>query len=828
VRSNILFGLEYDAGLYAQVLKACSLDTDLASMIAGDLSEVAQGGATLSGGQRARLGLARAAYRAALARRGRPGSAPLVLLDDPFCALDRRVATEICQALFAPPAGLLVGCAVVVAAADPWWLSCLPLDGGNLKVAILREGQILALDTPKKVLEQGFDELQKLSMEVSRGMGSGDGTGSAGMAMPMLAAASSVSNPQDDEVEEAAPPPLPPPAAASPPPPPSKLSEAATQTLPGEAEAKKKGGLLVQEHREEGYVKGNTYLAYFWAVGPAMLTILCVSLTSIMVFQNLCTLWITYWTSEDKTSTFMWPWLKPFYKSPPEDPRQLLVIYACLAAGFTASNVAGHSLEILGGVRAAHSLFGEALLGTLSRPFRWWDSNPTGRVLNRFSEDVEVMDLAVTNILGVIFGAVLYFVGHALVLAISNPVTLALLPFVAYGMETYAVYYRSTIREIQRMYLVSMSTVYQDMVEAIIGKVTIRAFGSSRQVLCSNAEALDTFQRMSFAKTCVGLWIGLRMSLIGYTLSAYTSLQPVMTYFGLVSAQSAAIVGFSISYSHGIISIIQQFITNYSELEMQLISIERLREYAVVEAVQPPALTLEHAWRELPGGMVMKDVEVVYRFGLPPALTGVNLRFTEGQVAAIMGRTGAGKTSLLLSVLQLVPYTGEIIVGGRCLAHFAPEVVRANLVGVVPQQPLIFSGSLRTNLDPLGHRSDDELWRALEAMGLRGVCASDGKDLNSSCGDGKLALSQGQQQLLCAARVLLRSPRVALLDEVTASLPPEVAMSTLTTLLSRFKDTRASILLVTHQEELLSACDRVVRVSAGRIIGDEPVAAIRA
>ncbi|CAK0840143.1 unnamed protein product [Prorocentrum cordatum] len=220
----------------------------------------------------------------------------------------------------------------------------------------------------------------------------------------------------------------------------------------------------------------------------------------------------------------------------------------------------------------------------------------------------------------------------------------------------------------------------------------------------------------------------------------------------------------------------------------------------------------------------MTDVAVTYREGLPPALSGVSLSFPLGEAAAIMGRTGAGKSSLLLSVMQLVPYTGSISVCGEVLGSLDGEDVRSRIVGVVPQQPALFEGSLRWNLDPKGLHADAEMWDALQAVGLRGVCSELGLGADVTTGGGqaagRLALSQGQRQLLCAARALLRRPRVVLLDEVSASLPSELATSTVETLLDRFKQRGAAVLLVTHQEELLPLCDRVVTVAGGRIVGD--------
>jgi len=492
-------------------------------------------------------------------------------------------------------------------------------------------------------------------------------------------------------------------------------------------------------------------------------------------------------------------------------------VYAFFVLFFGLSNVAGHGLEITGGIAAAGTIFKKALAGVFTRPFQWWDANPMGRVLNRFSSDVDVMDLAVTNIIGVIFGAVLYFIGHFTVLAIANPYSLALLPVIAAALEYYARFYRRTIREVCRIRLVCMSAVFQDMVEAILGKQTLQAFAATKHVLCNTMDSLDRFQRVSFTKDAINLWIGFRMAMIGYVLNVFTKLYPVFQFFGYLPPQSAALVGFSIQYSQEVVAIINQFIMNFSDLEMQLISIERLTEYSATgQVVAAPTTLISKSGP----GLKISQLEVKYRQGLRPALVGVSLEFEAGKAAAIVGRTGAGKSSLLLSILQLVPYTGTIELDGQILAAADPEDVRRRLIGVVPQQPVIFVGGLRWNLDPDGRETDANLRETLHMVGLQSLWSKENGRLAQDDGQAAISLSQGHQQLLCTARALLRKPKVVLLDEVTASLPSDVAVSTLDTIVSRFKELGTTVLLVTHQEEVLPCCERVITISAGQVAGD--------
>lgn len=814
LQMNIIFGMRHDPAIYREVLRACELNDDLARMPDGDMTVVMQGGTSLSGGQRARVCLARAVYRAALTIAEEGRDAPVVLLDDPFCALDRTVTRSILRALFSPSGGarrgLLSAAAVVVTSADPWWVADVsPGPEQHVKVGVLREGTLVAMGPVAEMMAKDFPELT--SLKPTRGTQgrpqhctqAEDTT--AGQPDPDIAEDTDVITPFDE-------------------------GKAGKEFMSG----KKQGPAKVEdEHREQGCVKGRTYFAYFEAVGYLTLLLTALVLVSIMVSQNATALWITYWTSDDKSTSFMWPILQWFgYTSPPEDPPQLLTIYGYFVFWFTASNFCGHAAEIVGGIGAAGRIFNDALQGTLGRPFRWWDTNPTGRILNRFSEDVDVMDSSLTNILGVIFGATIYFIGHMFILGLSNPMSVSLLPIIALGLEFYAQYYRTTIRELQRNFLVCMSSLYQDMVESIVGNVTIRAYDVTRSMMCRTMVGLSNYQQIAFAKESVQKWLLVRMSLIGFSLGAFNTMRPILQYFGYLKPQSAALVGFSIQFSQQTVDIIKQFIMNYSSLEMQLVSIERLQEYADAPKPLPPAAT---AGSQPPrsAGLQLANVEVTYAPGLPPALRGVSLTFEPREVAAIAGRTGAGKSSLLLSVLQLVPYTGNVWVNGQLLKELFPVDVRRKMVGVVPQQPVIFAGSLRWNLDPENLYQDQMVWEALQAVGLEHACreAGHGKGLDvelvgsygTTAKPGMLALSQGQQQLLCAARALLRQPQVALLDEVTATLPSDAAVATTEMMLGKFKAINATVLLVTHQEDLFPLCNRVVTLSNGSVVADTGV-----
>eukprot|EP00746_Dinoflagellata_sp_MGD_P076403 gnl/MRDRNA2_/MRDRNA2_30772_c0_seq1.p1 gnl/MRDRNA2_/MRDRNA2_30772_c0~~gnl/MRDRNA2_/MRDRNA2_30772_c0_seq1.p1 ORF type:complete len:1420 (+),score=277.93 gnl/MRDRNA2_/MRDRNA2_30772_c0_seq1:31-4290(+) len=818
VRENIVFGAPYNPDLFASVIDACALDKDVAAMPDGDLTDVPFGGATLSGGQRARLGLARAVYNAMVAVAHDRTSSPLVLLDDPFASLDRKVASHIADSLFGAQ-GLLLKCAVVVATADPWWLSKRKL-GLQHNLAILRAGQVVAQGGWKDVHDQ--EEMQSVSEQIP---GDDERSTLRRSILHIPGPQDPSKNPQDEDAQD-----IGDNGGAF-----GKICERHTQTelIKPTKKCTKDQELVNAEARKAGCVKLRTYSAYLEAMGGKTVMMLICTITGIMAMQQIVSLWLTYWVDDHKDKNFAHKYFTRWFA--PSDQHSYLMTYAWLVAGFLFFNVAGHASEIIGGMSAAKTIFQKALQSTLLRPFIWWDTNPTGRVLNRFSQDVETMDNAITNIFGVILGAVLYFIGHTTCLAMTNPFCLALLPAVILALEMVAKYYRVCIRELHRLVLINTSPVYQNMVESIACRVTICAFASSDRVIHENIEGLDSLQRLLFVKSSVGEWLGLRMQLIGYVLNTFAITYPILSYFQIVPMQSAALVGFSISYAQELTGIIQQFINNFSDMEMQLISIERLQEYGAMS--NGAVGQAQDVQVRASGGngtnnrLQFRNVTVTYRSGLRPALRDVSLSMSTKEIIGIFGRTGAGKSTLLLSILQLVEYTGEIWLDGDLLKNLDSKKVRQDLIGVVPQSPVLFAGDVRVNIDPESKSKDEAILDILKLVGLASVTsgplglktpvAVENPGVDKSDVE-PVQLSQGQKQLLCAARVLLRKPKVALLDEVSASLEPQLADSILRTLLSRFTEGDATVLLVTHQEELKAHCDRIITVADGRIASDVP------
>jgi ATP-binding cassette subfamily C (CFTR/MRP) protein 1 len=827
VRDNIVFGQRYSLDVYSEVLVACALDVDLATMPAGDHTEITQGGGTLSGGQRARIGLARAVYAANICLQDNRRSVPLVLLDDPLASVDRRVANHISERLFGQ-AGLLMRCAVVVTSADPWWLARLQM-GLPCKMAVLREGRIAGYGGWSDLRQ--LEEIQNASPADDEGTSLAD---SGPVGPPDNPQDEVAGNEQDGDEEQTTPwsprghsdnaPLKQPDSVVVTQEPRVKDKYAQTEAV---EELMEKGRLVEEEHREVGFVKWPTYNYYLRSVGYLAVTLIFWAIVGIMIFQQCTTLWLSYWVEEHKETHFLHPYIMVW--PGPQHQMGYLQIYAILIFFFVVFNFTGHFLEVIGGIGAARTIFRDALVGTFAKPIQWWDVNPTGRVLNRFSEDVETMDLAITNILGVILGAVLYFVGHVTFLAMANPYSLILLPFIIIAFQWISKYYRTTIRELHRMWLVGMSSIYQDMVEAICCRVTIRAFDRTVGAICANIAGLDHLQRLMFTKEAVKCWISLRLQLIGWTLTIFNTIYPILQFFGVVGPQSAALVGFSIQYSSAVNAIIQQLIFNFSDLEMQLVSIERLREYSLIEqqriAKDQPAIRSGHR------GIRLENICVTYRDGLKPALTDVSLDFAPKEIVALVGRTGAGKSSLLLSILQLVYYEGKMWLDGVLLADCDGDAVRQNKIGIVPQSPVLFAGDVQLNLDPENLKSDDEKFDVLRKVGLQSAILAGSAGLatklaTDSEGIGRegLQLSQGQKQLLCAARVLLRKPRVVLLDEVTSCLGADIGAEILTTLIGEFSAINSTVILVTHKDDQRKFCNRVVTIEAGRIKSDRRVA----
>merc|ERR1719388_176583 len=585
--------------------------------------------------------------------------------------------------------------------------------------------------------------------------------------------------------------------------------------------------LYADEKSASGMVAWNVYLRYSALVGHRSMTLILISIGGIMISQQCVDLFLAYWTDENQAENFLHPyltesvWTYSPILSGKETPYQMYNVYFYLCVVFIAFNFSGFLLEVWGGLRAARSTFNHGLIGCLRRPLVWWDTNPTGRVLNRFQTDQNVIDQTITRIIGVITGAVYYFIGRTVFLSIVNPIAIVVLfPTIA-GLEYYgARLYRPNLRELQRLILVSKSPFYNTIVESLRGQLTVRAFGAQGAEVQSLLIGFSHVQKVAFLQFSLNQWLAVRLASISFLLSITSTIYPVFQYFGFLPPQSAGMIGFAMMYSQQLEGILSQLIHNWSELETQMVSLERLAELA-----DAPEDTLR-AMPPAPVGakdLQVQELSVRYRAELPLALRNVSFTVRAGEKVAVVGRTGSGKSSLLLCLLGQVPYEGVIRLGGQRMAGYKVS----ERIGLVPQDAVIFRGSMRFNLDPAGVYAESALWAALRAAGLAARAdelREDGQaGLDVRIGDGGVALSNAEAQQLGIARVLLRDYDVVLLDEVTSCLGPSMADRLLSLIWQALE--AKTVLMVTHQLELVHWCSRSIVIDRGTVVHDAPVVA---
>nr|XP_045722869.1 ATP-binding cassette sub-family C member 10 isoform X2 [Mirounga angustirostris] len=789
IRDNILFGKTFDAQLYKEVLEACALSDDLCILPAGDQTEVGEKGVTLSGGQRARIALARAVYQ----------EKELYLLDDPLAAVDADVANH-----------LLHRCILGVLSHTTRLLCTHRIEYlAKADVVLLMEaGRLVRAGPPSEIL-------------------------------PLVQAVPKAWAEDGQEADSA--------TVQS-----AGDLEKAKEGLGGEENTR--GRLLQEESKKEGAVALHVYRAYWRAVGQGLALAVLLSLLLMQATRNAADWWLSHWISQLKadknssqeapaptspgstgllsaqlllfspgslyTSVFPLPRAAPNGSS---DIRFYLTVYAAIAGINSLCTLLRAALFAAGTLQAAATLHRRLLCRVLMAPVTFFASTPTGRILNRFSSDVACADDSLPFMLNILLANAAGLLGLLAVLGAGLPWLLLLLPPLSvsyYGVQRH---YRASSRELRRLGSLTLSPLYSHLADTLAGLPVLRASGAACSFEDENQRLLELNQRCQFAAGATMQWLDIRLQLMGATVvSAIAAIALVQHQRGLADP---GLVGLSLSYALSLTGLLSGLVSSFTQTETMLVSVERLEEYSCDLPQEPQGQLprLGVGWLTQ-GSVEFQNVVLVYRPGLPNALDGVTFRVQPGEKLGIVGRTGSGKSSLLLVLFRLLePSSGRVLLDGVDTSQLELSELRSQLA-VIPQEPFLFSGTVRENLDPQGLHEDGALWQALEQCHLSDVIMSMG-GLDGELSEGGRSLSLGQRQLLCLARALLTDAKILCIDEATASVDQKTDQLLQQTVCKRFAN--KTVLTIAHRLNTILNSDRVLVLQAGRVVELDSPAALR-
>ncbi|XP_077017993.1 ATP-binding cassette sub-family C member 10 isoform X2 [Tamandua tetradactyla] len=789
IRDNILFGKTFDAQLYREVLEACALNEDLNILPAGDQTEVGEKGVTLSGGQRARIALARAVYQ----------EKELYLLDDPLAAVDADVANHLLHRCIL---GVLSHTTRLLCTHRTEFLERADV------VLLMEAGRLIQAGPPSEILPL-VQAVPKVSAE--------DGKES------VLATGQPVWNPQ-------------------------KTKEGL------EVEESTSGHLHQEERKKTGAVAFHVYRAYWKAVGQGMALAILFSLFLMQATRNAADWWLSHWISQlkaDKNSSEEAPaptspissglfspqllFFSPGSLCAPTLPllkaalngssdfRFYLTVYATIAGVNSLFTLLRAVLFATGTLRAASILHRRLLHRVLMAPVTFFDSTPTGRVLNRFSSDMACADDSLPFILNILLANAAGLLGLLAVLSSGLPWLLLLLPplsIIYYRMQRH---YRASSRELRRLGSLTLSPLYTHLADTLAGLSVLRAAGATHRFEEENQRLLELNQRCQFAARATMQWLDIRLQLMGaMVVSAIAGIALVQHQLGLVNP---GLVGLSLSYALSLTGLLSGLVSSFTQTEAMLVSVERMEEYSCDLPQEPQGQLLQRGIGWLTQGSIeFEDVVLTYRPGLPNALDRVTFHVQPGEKLGIVGRTGSGKSSLLLVLFRLLePNAGRVLLDGVDTSQLELAELRSQLA-IIPQEPFLFSGTVRENLDPRGLHEDRDLWQALEQCHLSEVIVSMG-GLDGELGQEGRSLSLGQRQLLCLARALLTDAKILCIDEATASVDQKTDQLLQETISKRFAN--KTVLTIAHRLNTILNSDRVLVLQAGKVVELDSPAALR-
>eukprot|EP00056_Hartaetosiga_gracilis_P012145 m.191399 g.191399 ORF g.191399 m.191399 type:complete len:1327 (+) comp13645_c0_seq4:107-4087(+) len=768
VKENILFGNEYDQARFEEVLHVCGLEDDMKQLPHGFNTVIGERGVTLSGGQKARLSLARAVYR----------DADIYFLDDPLSAVDTKVGSHMYKKCV-----------------------CSFLDGKTRFLAthqvhhLMSADHILVLDEHGHLAGQGtFQELLdgrcKVFEDQVKHVEQNDHR------------SRTTSEMDDDIIVDAV-----------------KHETTANE----EEDGKAVNTLFSNEDRHDGKVTLSSYFTHIKYMGSTLY--IFVAMLFIPIAQALyigVDSYLALWVNSDAEE---------------RDVDRLFIIYSILLLLTIVCAVVRALLIELGFLRSSFVLHNKMFEAILNSPIRFFDTNPVGRILNRFSKDLGYMDDLLPWVYTDFLQLIANVLGIVLLASIINPwIFFLVLPLLIVFLYIRR-YFLNAAREVKRIEAVNRSPIYSHFSLSLSGLAIIRSHNAESKAV----DTLHTFQnnhsKAVYMFLAMSRWLGFRLDFLAFIFITCV----VFAAIAIRQHLNPGFVGLSLAYVLRLSGMFQWCVRQSAEVENFMTSVERAIEYSKLPSEESLALKklhkqgnttnptstskditeLSRTWKDPPsrdwpelGGVVFKNVTMRYSDELPVVLKGIDLTIKPGTKVGIVGRTGAGKSSIIAALFRLAHVEGTLSVDGVDITRLSFEKYRKQ-IAVIPQDPTLFSGSVRYNLDPFNEFSDHDLWDSLETVQLkRKITSMDGK-LDGEVQENGSNFSVGQKQLLCLARALLRRAKIIVIDEATANVDEATDLLIQSTIRQIFSS--CTVFAIAHRLHTIMDSDVVVVMDGGKV-----------
>ncbi|XP_069952910.1 ATP-binding cassette sub-family C member 12 isoform X2 [Cherax quadricarinatus] len=766
-RENILVGQSYNPERYKMTLQVCSLESDIELLADGEMTEIGERGINLSGGQKQRVNLGRAVY----------SDRDIYLLDDPLSAVDTKVAKHIFNTCIK---GTLRDKTVILVTHATHFLEKCD------EIILLQKGKIVERGTHAELIARKGEYFDMVGF---------DSTHDADKAEEEKKADALISEDSDTKEDVKGP--------------------------------MMNGKLITEESRETGSVSSKVYLTFIKASGGWCIT--NIILFAIIIFtltRMFNAVWLQHWLDQgdgmaaerrENVTAYNLTLSDEDIKGEITQNPMLWMYQLVYGLSFVLLLITGIikgigvTFRVLAGAsKLHHAMF----ISILRAPMSFFDTTPTGRILNRFSRDLDELDVRVPFFLEFLLQGILFIIGQIILVCFIYVWFILPLLLVAVLFVAVDIFLNAGLREMKRLDNTLKSPVTQHIGSSISGLSVIRTFDKERLFINRMYSKLDDHSAALLVFRLSNRWFTFRMDFMATCVTLAVTIICVFTK-GLVST---ALAGLALSTVTGVCVSIPFLMRMKSEFQSRITSVERIIEYAYelpseapreIPSSQPPA-----DWPSK-GNIELKDVKLRYRPDLPLVLHGINASIKDGEKIGIIGRTGAGKSSLISTLLRMCELdSGSVTIDGVDISTIGLHTLRC-CISVIPQDPVLFQGSIRYNLDPFEEHSDDAVWQALERSHLKGFVQHQEHGLLSKVEAAGENFSVGERQLICLTRALLRNSKILLLDEATASVDVETDHLIQATIREAFA--KNTVLTIAHRLNTVANYDRVMVLDKGKV-----------